>query len=152
MPYRDSKLTRVLQESLGGNAKTTVIICVSPASYNEEESRSTLAFGMRVKKIKNQVWKNEELTGEEWRRRYELKAELTRGLKKVVTGLEGELDRWRKGEPVPSNEWLHRETYEKVMKGDDKEKEKETETETEKEKKVPLESTASKKTALSKAS
>ena len=42
IPYRDSKLTRILQESLGGNAKTTVVICGSPASYNESETKSTL--------------------------------------------------------------------------------------------------------------
>jgi kinesin family protein 5 len=42
IPYRDSKLTRILQESLGGNAKTTVVICGSPASYNESETKSTM--------------------------------------------------------------------------------------------------------------
>ena len=47
IPYRDSKLTRVLQESLGGNARTTLIICCSPASYNEPETKSTLQFGER---------------------------------------------------------------------------------------------------------
>ena len=43
--FRDSKLTRILQESLGGNAKTTVVICASPASYNESETKSTLVSG-----------------------------------------------------------------------------------------------------------
>ena len=47
VPYRDSKLTRILQESLGGNARTTIVICCSPASYNESETRSTLDFGKR---------------------------------------------------------------------------------------------------------
>lgn len=47
IPYRDSKLTRILQESLGGNARTTIIICCSPASFNEAESKSTLDFGKR---------------------------------------------------------------------------------------------------------
>lgn len=47
VPYRDSKLTRILQESLGGNARTTIIICCSPASYNEPETKSTLDFGRR---------------------------------------------------------------------------------------------------------
>jgi kinesin family protein 5 len=45
IPYRDSKLTRILQESLGGNARTTIIICCSPASFNESETKSTLDFG-----------------------------------------------------------------------------------------------------------
>ena len=47
VPYRDSKLTRMLQESLGGNARTTMIICCSPASYNEAETKTTLFFGQR---------------------------------------------------------------------------------------------------------
>ena len=53
IPYRDSKLTRVLQDSLGGNSKTALIITCSPSSYNEAETISTLRFGMRAKAIKN---------------------------------------------------------------------------------------------------
>ena len=53
IPYRDSKLTRVLQDSLGGNSKTSLIITCSPSSYNEAETISTLRFGMRAKAIKN---------------------------------------------------------------------------------------------------
>jgi len=49
VPYRESKLTRVLQESLGGNAKTCLIITCSPSNYNESESLSTLRFGLRAK-------------------------------------------------------------------------------------------------------
>ncbi|KAI9446438.1 kinesin heavy chain [Lactarius indigo] len=53
IPYRDSKLTRILQESLGGNSRTTLIINCSPASFNEAETLSTLRFGIRAKSIKN---------------------------------------------------------------------------------------------------
>lgn len=51
IPYRDSKLTRILQESLGGNARTTIIICCSPASFNESETKSTLDFGTAVSRF-----------------------------------------------------------------------------------------------------
>lgn len=53
VPYRDSKLTRVLQQSLGGNAKTALIITCSPAACNVMESISTLRFGVRAKNIRN---------------------------------------------------------------------------------------------------
>ena len=51
--YRDSKLTRLLQESLGGNAKTSLIVTVSPSSYNTEETVSSLNFAMRAMKVQN---------------------------------------------------------------------------------------------------
>jgi len=60
IPYRDSKLTRVLTESLGGNAKTSLIIACSPAVYNESETRGTLEFGVRAKMIKNKAKINRE--------------------------------------------------------------------------------------------
>jgi len=62
IPYRESKLTRVLQESLGGNAKTCLIITCSPSIYNESETLSTLRFGLRAKKIKNKPKINKETT------------------------------------------------------------------------------------------
>ncbi|KAL3657397.1 hypothetical protein V7S43_017716 [Phytophthora oleae] len=60
VPYRDSKLTRVLQESLGGNSRTNLIINVSPSSFNASETISTLRFGMRAKSIKNKAVVNEQ--------------------------------------------------------------------------------------------
>lgn len=62
VPYRDSKLTRVLQESLGGNAKTCLIITCSPSSFNSSETLSTLRFGFRAKSIKNKPKVNKEYT------------------------------------------------------------------------------------------
>ena len=53
--YRDSKLTRILQESLGGNFKTSLIVICSPHSYYFEETISSLKFAQRVKHIKNKV-------------------------------------------------------------------------------------------------
>lgn len=60
IPYRDSKLTRLLQDSLGGNAKTLVIATISPASYNYEETISTLRYASRAKSIKNKPVINED--------------------------------------------------------------------------------------------
>eukprot|EP00727_Mastigamoeba_balamuthi_P014746 m51a1_g9898 putative kinesin heavy chain (1745) ;mRNA; r:63098-72382 len=60
IPYRDSKLTRILQESLGGNSRTTLCINCSPSSYNMEETLSTLRFGARAKSIKNKARANVE--------------------------------------------------------------------------------------------
>lgn len=53
IPYRDSKLTRLLQDSLGGNTKTIMIAAVSPASDNYEETLSTLRYASRAKFIQN---------------------------------------------------------------------------------------------------
>ncbi|EAS03052.3 kinesin motor catalytic domain protein (macronuclear) [Tetrahymena thermophila SB210] len=65
IPYRDSKLTRILQESIGGNSKTTLIIACSMCSYNDKETISTLRFGQRAKSIKNQAKVNEEKSAKE---------------------------------------------------------------------------------------
>lgn len=60
IPYRDSKLTRLLQDSLGGNTKTVMIAAVSPADYNYEETLSTLRYASRAKSIKNKPTINED--------------------------------------------------------------------------------------------
>lgn len=53
VPYRDSKLTRILQDSLGGNSQTCMIACVSPAEVNFEESLNTLRYAARARNIRN---------------------------------------------------------------------------------------------------
>ncbi|CAG2164191.1 unnamed protein product [Oppiella nova] len=60
IPYRDSKLTRLLQDSLGGNAKTVMVANIGPASYNYEESLTTLRYANRAKNIKNSPRVNED--------------------------------------------------------------------------------------------
>lgn len=60
IPYRDSKLTRLLEDSLGGNTKTIMIAAVSPAHYNYEETLSTLRYATRAKHIKNKPKINED--------------------------------------------------------------------------------------------
>lgn len=70
IPYRNSKLTRILQESLGGNSRTTLIINCSPAESNCLETLSTLRFGSRAKRITNSVHINSELSTNELKKRY----------------------------------------------------------------------------------
>ncbi|XVF36321.1 hypothetical protein REPUB_Repub19eG0048200 [Reevesia pubescens] len=53
VPYRDSKLTRLLQDSLGGNSRTVMIACISPADINAEETLNTLKYANRARNIKN---------------------------------------------------------------------------------------------------
>ena len=58
-PYRDSALTRILQNALGGNSKTVMICALSPADINYEETLSTLRYADRAKKIQNKAVVNE---------------------------------------------------------------------------------------------
>ena len=60
IPYRDSKLTRLLQDSLGGNTKTVMIAALSPSEYNYDETLSTLRYASRAKAIKNKPRVNED--------------------------------------------------------------------------------------------
>ncbi|RIB19736.1 P-loop containing nucleoside triphosphate hydrolase protein [Gigaspora rosea] len=60
IPYRDSKLTRLLQDSLGGNAQTLMIACVSGAEYNLDETVNTLKYANRARNIKNSAFVNQE--------------------------------------------------------------------------------------------
>merc|ERR1719375_2198619 len=60
IPYRDSKLTRLLQDSLGGNTKTVMVANMGPADYNYDESLSTLRYANRAKSIKNKPRINED--------------------------------------------------------------------------------------------
>ncbi|KAI6716628.1 hypothetical protein PZA11_001782 [Diplocarpon coronariae] len=105
VPYRDSKLTRILQESLGGNSRTTLIINCSPSSYNDAETLSTLRFGMRAKAIKNKAKINAEISPAE------LKALLKKAQSQVTTfesyvhTLDAEVQQWRSGEAVPKEKW-----------------------------------------------
>lgn len=116
VPYRDSKLTRILQESLGGNSKTTLIINCSPSSYNDAETISTLRFGTRyvehlwiseillmlcrAKSITNKAVMNVELSAAE------LKVILKKSnvelsiLRSYIAALEEEVKIWRSGGTV----------------------------------------------------
>ena len=59
VPYRESSLTRMLQNALGGNSKTIMVCAISPATINYEESLNTLRYAERAKKVKNVAVINE---------------------------------------------------------------------------------------------
>jgi len=82
IPYRNSKLTRILEDSLGGNCKTTMMAMISPALEAFVESLSTLKFANRAKNIKNEARVNEDLDQKSLLRRYE------RELRRLRTELE----------------------------------------------------------------
>ena len=89
MPYRDSKLTRILEDSLGGNCKTTMMAMISPSNDAFSESLSTLKFATRAKKIRNKARINEDVDQRALLRKYEqelrrLRAELEAKSKNVV--------------------------------------------------------------------
>ncbi|KAE8656023.1 Kinesin-like protein BC2 [Hibiscus syriacus] len=101
VPYRDSKLTRLLQDSLGGNSKTVMIACVSPADINAEESLNTLKYANRARNIQNKPVVNRDLGSNEMQKMRQqlqyLQAELfaqggpisdIRSLKERITWLE----------------------------------------------------------------
>ncbi|KAI6206711.1 hypothetical protein M3Y94_00943400 [Aphelenchoides besseyi] len=85
VPYRDSKLTRLLQDSLGGNSKTVMVANVGPASYNIDETLGTLRYANRAKNIKNKPRINEDPKDAMLRQFQETIAELKQKLEKRMT-------------------------------------------------------------------
>ena len=86
-PYRDSALTRILQNALGGNSKTVMICALSPATINYEETLSTLRYADRAKKIQNKAVINES----EQDKMVRLLKEENVGLKKMIEDLQKKL-------------------------------------------------------------
>ncbi|XP_015690068.2 kinesin-like protein KIN-12G [Oryza brachyantha] len=84
VPYRDSKLTFLLQDSLGGNSKTTIIANISPSSCCAAETLSTLKFAQRAKYIRNNAIINEDASGDVLSMRIQIQQ-----LKKEVSRLQG---------------------------------------------------------------
>ncbi|GAO16005.1 hypothetical protein UVI_02055840 [Ustilaginoidea virens] len=105
VPYRDSKLTRILQESLGGNSRTTLIINCSPSSYNDAETLSTLRFGTRAKSIKNKAKVNAELSPAELKMLLKKAQSQVTNFEGYIATLESEVQLWRSGESVSRDKW-----------------------------------------------
>ncbi|CAA2971860.1 kinesin KIN-4A isoform X1 [Olea europaea subsp. europaea] len=72
VPYRDSKLTRLLQDSLGGNSRTVMIACISPADINAEETLNTLKYANRARNIQNKPINRDPMSNEMLKMRQQL--------------------------------------------------------------------------------
>eukprot|EP00250_Pteridium_aquilinum_P021326 c25089_g1_i1 orf=2-2848(-) len=105
IPYRDSRLTFLLQESLGGNAKLAMICAISPASSCKSETLSTLRFAQRAKAIQNKAVVNEETEDD------------VKILREQIRQLKDELMRMKSNETIPgaagsySTSWNARRSY-----------------------------------------
>ena len=86
VPYRQSKLTRLLQDALGGNSKTLFLACVSPSDTNASETVSTLKYANRARNIKNAPTKNVDASVAELQRLYSLTNMLERELVRTRFG------------------------------------------------------------------
>uniref|UniRef100_A0A3Q2FMK2 Kinesin-like protein KIF21B n=1 Tax=Cyprinodon variegatus TaxID=28743 RepID=A0A3Q2FMK2_CYPVA len=93
VPYRDSKLTRLLQDSLGGNSRTVMIACVSPSDRDFMETLNTLKYANRARNIKNKVVVNQDKTSQQINA---LRAEIAR--------LQMELMEYKAGKRVAGEE------------------------------------------------
>lgn len=101
MPYRNSKLTRMLQESIGGNSLTTLLIAASMCSYNEAETLSTLLFGQRAKSIENKAVANVAKSAAELQRLLDEALEKLNNYEKLIKKLgAGELLESIKGQDL----------------------------------------------------
>ncbi|KAF5294861.1 hypothetical protein FQA39_LY00345 [Lamprigera yunnana] len=107
VPYRDSKLTRLLQDSLGGNSKTAMIACVSPSDRDFMETLNTLKYANRARNIKNKVSINQDKS-----------SRTISQLKHQIAQLQIELTEYKQGKRViatDGNEIVNDMFYENTM-------------------------------------
>ena len=103
IPYRNSKLTRILRQSLGGNTYTSIIIAMSPAPMYKEESRSSLKFGQMCKKIQNKAKKNNVADDKSLLKQYKLQiAQLKQQLENDKLEMEKQIQH-KPSAPTSSN-------------------------------------------------
>ncbi|KAI6200754.1 Kinesin motor domain-containing protein [Aphelenchoides besseyi] len=107
VPYRDSKLTRLLQDSLGGNSRTLMIACASPNDVDFAETLNTLNYASRAKAIKNKVMANRDQGGA-----------IVGQLRARIAALESELNEYRQGKRMTNSdgeEMFNDQYHENVM-------------------------------------
>ncbi|KAH8871452.1 Kinesin-like protein KIF21A [Schistosoma japonicum] len=92
VPYRDSKLTRLLQDSLGGNSRTIMIACISPSDCDFLETLNTLKYANRARNIRNRVTMNQDKTSKQ-----------LATLRAQLAALEDELNEYRQGRRLAVN-------------------------------------------------
>eukprot|EP00941_MAST-03F_sp_MAST-3F-sp1_P002821 g2821.t1 len=109
VPYRDSKLTRILQDSLGGNCKTTMVIACSSSSYNEVETLSTLRFGVRAKAIRNRVTARVEYSVEDYKKMLREHKHLLERKTRRIRLLEKTLERAKVKIPTIENDIIEKD-------------------------------------------
>ncbi len=103
VPYRDSKLTRLLTHALGGNSRTSIILTCSPTDDDLPETLSTLQFGQRAQNMQNKPRVNRMLTIEDYKLLLEKAEETMKKQKLVITALEREVETLRNGKaPSPA--------------------------------------------------
>ncbi|XP_053572571.1 kinesin-like protein KIF21A isoform X2 [Bombina bombina] len=95
VPYRDSKLTRLLQDSLGGNSQTVMIACVSPSDRDFMETLNTLKYANRARNIKNKVMVNQDRTSQQ-----------INALRNEITRLQMELMEYKTGKKIIDEEGI----------------------------------------------
>ncbi|KAK2370912.1 kinesin protein KIN-5D [Trifolium repens] len=107
VPYRDSKLTRLLRDSLGGKTKTCIIATVSPSIHCLEETLSTLDYAHRAKNIKNKPEVNQKM----------MKSAMIKDLYSEIDRLKQEVyaAREKNGIYIPRDRYLHEEAEKKAM-------------------------------------
>uniref|UniRef100_A0A670YCW7 Kinesin-like protein KIF21A n=1 Tax=Pseudonaja textilis TaxID=8673 RepID=A0A670YCW7_PSETE len=93
VPYRDSKLTRLLQDSLGGNSQTVMIACVSPSDRDFMETLNTLKYANRARNIKNKVMVNQDRASQQ-----------INALRSEITRLQLELMEYKTGKRIIDEE------------------------------------------------
>jgi len=93
VPYRDSKLTRILQDSLGGNSQTLMIACISPSDRDFMETLSTLKYANRARNIKNKVVVNQDSSSKQ-----------IRSLRQQIDSLQLELTEYKTGKKAAGGE------------------------------------------------